>query len=45
MVPWEAVLKDLPLELWNMVMTDLDDFPIGMEEAKRIRLELMEERK
>lgn len=26
-------------------MADLDDFPIGMAEAKKIRLELMGERK
>lgn len=45
MVPWEGVFKGLPLELRNMVMSYLDDFPIDMDKAKKQRLELMEERK
>lgn len=39
------VLRRLPLELQDMVTQDLDATPITMDEAKRYRLELMEERK
>ncbi|RFU32360.1 hypothetical protein B7463_g3969, partial [Scytalidium lignicola] len=37
-------LKPLPLELQHKVVDDVD-FPIHMEEAKALRLELMDERK
>ena len=45
MVPWEDVLKGLPLELRDMIMSDIDDYPIDMEEANETRLELIMERK
>jgi len=35
----------LPMELGDLVFGAVEDFPIGMEEAKEIRLEIMEERK
>ena len=35
----------LPRELGDLVFGAVEDFPIGMEEAKEIRLQLMEERK
>lgn len=35
----------LPLELKKEVVANVEDFPISLEEAKRLRLELMEERK
>lgn len=38
------VLNSLPAELQNMVVDNLDGFPITMDEAKQYRLELMEER-
>lgn len=38
-------LDRLPRELQNKLMEDVDDFPIGLDEAKEIRLKLMEERK
>jgi hypothetical protein len=44
-VPWQRILRPLPLELKNMVEEQVDDFPISMEEAKEIRKRLMEERK
>ncbi|KAI9932099.1 hypothetical protein ASPWEDRAFT_171776 [Aspergillus wentii DTO 134E9] len=36
--------KRLPPELQNMVLENLDNFPITMDEAKELRLELMGER-
>ena len=44
-VRFEEVLNKLPQELVMGVMSDLGEFPIGMEEAKEIRLKLMEERR
>ena len=35
----------LSQEICNDVFMGVDDFPIGMDEAKEIRLHLMEERK
>ena len=40
----EAIGK-LSAELKEKVFEDVEDFPIGMEEAKEIRLQLMDERK
>jgi hypothetical protein len=37
-------VSDLPTELIDMIGDGVDDFPIGLEEAKRIREELMAER-
>lgn len=37
--------KKLPLEMQREVMGNVLDFPISLEEAKALRLELMEERK
>lgn len=37
-------LAKLSNELKDKVFQSVDDFPIGMEEAKEIRLELMDER-
>ncbi|KAK2764408.1 hypothetical protein FQN54_009102 [Arachnomyces sp. PD_36] len=39
------VMSVLPAELQDSVIKAVDDFPIGIEEAKEIRLRLMEERK
>jgi predicted Rossmann-fold nucleotide-binding protein len=38
-------LGGLPVELQDHVFGDVEDFPITLEDAKEIRLELMEERK
>ncbi|KAF3941892.1 hypothetical protein ABW19_dt0202263 [Dactylella cylindrospora] len=38
-------INRLPPELREMIVERVSDFPIDMEEAKKIRLELMEERK
>lgn len=38
-------LTELAPELQNKIFEDVDDFPISMDEAKKLRLELMEERK
>ena len=38
-------LSSLPIELLNHIIDDVPEFPISLEEAKEIRLELMEERK
>ena len=38
-------LDRLPRELQNQLIQDVDDFPIGLDEAKEIREKLMEERK
>ncbi|KAL1965830.1 hypothetical protein VTN77DRAFT_5151 [Rasamsonia byssochlamydoides] len=40
----DVLAQKLPPELQEMVIKNLDDFPITMEEAKQYRLELMEER-
>ncbi|KAJ2936892.1 hypothetical protein H1R20_g204, partial [Candolleomyces eurysporus] len=40
-----AELGKLPLELRDQVFEGVEDFPITLDEAKEIRLELMEERK
>jgi hypothetical protein len=39
-----ALTGRLPAELVDMVGAIVDDFPIGLEEAKKIREELMDER-
>ncbi|KLJ13155.1 hypothetical protein EMPG_09426 [Blastomyces silverae] len=44
-VPWENITGRLPPELSDEVVSHFDDFPISMEDAKELRLELMEERK
>lgn len=41
----EGRLNTLPPELKKQVLDDVDDFPITLEEAKKIREELMDERK
>lgn len=41
----KGVFSMLPNELVKEVMDNVDDFPMGLEEAKKLRLELMEERK
>lgn len=38
-------LGELPVELQDHVFGDVEDFPITLEDAKEIRLALMEERK
>jgi hypothetical protein len=40
-----GVLDKLATEIQDKVFEDVDDFPIGLDEAKEIRLKLMEERK
>jgi len=40
-----GVLGKLATELQDKVFEDVDDFPIGLDEAKEIRLKLMDERK
>ncbi|KAK6495017.1 hypothetical protein TWF481_003045 [Arthrobotrys musiformis] len=50
---WEELLNEdsgkrlnrLPQELRDMIVDSVDEFPIDMEAAKKIRVELMEERK
>jgi hypothetical protein len=46
--PLESVLGnafyELPTELKTRILKEVDDFPISLEEAKEIRLELMDER-
>ncbi|RVD89466.1 uncharacterized protein DFL_000473 [Arthrobotrys flagrans] len=50
---WEEVLNAdsgkrlnrLPQELRDMIVDSVDDFPIDMEAAKKLRVDLMEERK
>lgn len=49
---WEEALRSqgtfprkLPQEMLKEIMDGVDEFPIGMKEAKKLRLELMEERK
>ncbi|KAF8646019.1 hypothetical protein AX16_007444 [Volvariella volvacea WC 439] len=41
----DAPMNGLPVEVQDMVFGGVDEFPIGLEEAKETRLELMEERK
>ncbi|KAF2802928.1 uncharacterized protein BDZ99DRAFT_468593 [Mytilinidion resinicola] len=41
----ETRVGDLPAELQNFIVDDVTDFPISMEEAKKVREELMEERR
>ena len=38
-------LASIPKEVVDQIVDDVDDFPISLEEAKGLRLELMEERK
>jgi hypothetical protein len=40
-----GVFSKLPLELVKEIMDNVEDFPIGLKEAKALRLKLMEERK
>ncbi|CAG9949822.1 unnamed protein product [Clonostachys rosea f. rosea IK726] len=40
----DTLTHRLPAELTQMVLDDIVEFPIGTEEAKNIRLELMDER-
>ena len=35
----------MPKEIVDQIVDDVDDFPISLEEAKELRLELMQERK
>ena len=35
----------MPTEVVDQIVDDVDGFPISLEEAKELRLELMEERK
>jgi len=37
-------LAKLSTELKEKIFNEVDDFPIGLEEAKEVRLKLMEER-
>jgi hypothetical protein len=37
--------KTLPGEMMKEILDKVEDFPIGMDEAKELRVELMEERK
>lgn len=40
-----GAIPSLPVELQDHVFRDVDDFPISLQEAKELRLKLMEERK
>ncbi|KAB2580842.1 hypothetical protein BFW01_g6895 [Lasiodiplodia theobromae] len=40
-----GVLGKLPEELVQQVLDEVDDWPIGLEEAKEVRLDLMKERR
>ena len=48
---WSPEIRDsdrlagMPNEVVDQIVHDVDDFPISLEEAKELRLELMEERK
>ena len=48
---WSPEIRDserlagIPKEVVDQIMDDVDDFPISLEEAKELRLQLMEERK
>jgi hypothetical protein len=39
-----SVEAGLPIEVADHIIDDVDDFPIGLDEAKRLRLALMKER-
>lgn len=39
-----GIEERLPAELADMVAEEMGEWPIGMEEAKKLRLELMDER-
>ncbi|KAF8647860.1 hypothetical protein AX16_006508 [Volvariella volvacea WC 439] len=41
----ERGMGRLPVELFDQVMEDVEEFPIGMEEAKKVRVEVERERK
>jgi hypothetical protein len=41
----DSIVSALPRELQDQVFEGVEDFPLSMEEAKKLRLELMEERK
>jgi hypothetical protein len=41
----EGVFSKLPNEMIQAVVDNVEEFPIGLDEAKELRLELMEERK
>lgn len=41
----ECKLDELPTELRHQVMSEVDDFPISLEDAKMLREELMDERR
>jgi len=40
-----GLFRTLPVEIQNELICHVEEFPIGIEEAKKLRLELMEERK
>ena len=48
---WSPEIRDserlarLPKEVMDQIVEEVDDFPISLDEAKELRLELMEERK
>lgn len=39
-----GLLARMPTEVLDQIVADVEDFPISMEEAKRLRLKLMKER-
>ena len=41
----KSKLGELPMELMQFMVNDVDDFPISLEEAKKVREELIEERR
>ncbi|KAF3480408.1 uncharacterized protein GIQ15_05755 [Arthroderma uncinatum] len=45
LVPWEGALGKLPRELYDEVVSYMSNPSMSMEDAKELRLELMEERK
>ena len=40
-----GIFPSLPTELYQEVVNHVEDFPVSLEDAKNLRLELMEERK
>lgn len=44
-IRFNGALGRLPEEMVSKIVEDVEDFPIGLAEAKELRLELMEERK
>ena len=40
----ETAFTNLPNELWDMIVDKVDEFPMCMDEANNLRLQLMEER-